>query len=33
MPPELQEMMEQSQANTIEMTFIDLTSPVFATAT
>lgn len=33
MPPELQEMMEQSQANTTEMAFIDLTSPVFATAT
>jgi hypothetical protein len=33
MPPQTQEMMEQSQANTTEIAFIDLTSPVFATAT
>jgi hypothetical protein len=33
MPPELQQMMEQSQANTTEIAFIDLASPVFATAT
>jgi hypothetical protein len=32
MPPDMQEMMEQSQANTTEIAFIDLTSPVFATA-
>jgi hypothetical protein len=33
MPREMQQMMEQSQANTTEIAFIDLTSPVFATAT
>ncbi|HEY5786913.1 MAG TPA: hypothetical protein VIT65_19290 [Microlunatus sp.] len=33
MPPDMQEMMEQSQANTTEMNFIDLTSPTFASAT
>ena len=33
MPPDMQEMMEQSQANTTEITFIDLTSPEFASAT
>jgi hypothetical protein len=33
MPPDMQEMMEQSQANTIEINFIDLTSPEFASAT
>lgn len=32
MPPEMRDMMEQSQANTTEITFIDLTSPVLATA-
>jgi hypothetical protein len=32
LPAEMQEMMEQSQANTTEINFIDLTSPVFATA-
>lgn len=30
LPPDLQEMMEQSQQNTTEITFIDLTSPAFA---
>jgi hypothetical protein len=29
MPPEFQTMMEQSQANTTEISFIDLTSPAF----
>jgi hypothetical protein len=29
MPPEMQTMMEESQSNTAEITFIDLTSPVF----
>ena len=33
MPPDMQAMMEQSQANTTEIAFIDLTSPVFASAT
>ena len=33
MPPDMQEMMEQSQANTTEISFIDLTSPEFASAT
>ena len=33
MPPDMQEMMEQSQANTVEIRFIDLSSPVFASAT
>ena len=33
MPPDMQEMMEQSQANTTEIAFIDLSSPVFASAT
>jgi hypothetical protein len=33
MPPEMQEMMEQSQANTTEIMFIDLGAPVFASAT
>ena len=33
MPADMQAMMEQSQANTTEIAFIDLTSPVFATAT
>jgi hypothetical protein len=28
----MQEMMEQSQANTTEINFIDLTSPEFASA-
>ncbi len=32
MPPEMRDMMEQSQANTTEITFIDLNSPAFATA-
>jgi hypothetical protein len=32
MPPDMQEMMEQSQANTTEINFIDLTSPEFASA-
>ena len=33
MPADMQEMMEQSQANTTEISFIDLTSPEFASAT
>jgi hypothetical protein len=33
MPPDMQEMMEQSQANTTEITFIDLSSPVLVSAT
>ena len=33
MPADMQEMMEQSQANTTEISFIDLTSPDFASAT
>jgi len=33
MPPDMQEMMEQSQANTTEIQFIDLTSPAFASET
>ena len=33
MPPDMQEMMEQSQANTTEIAFIDLSSPIFASAT
>jgi|tagenome__1003787_1003787.scaffolds.fasta_scaffold20111135_1 hypothetical protein len=33
MPSDMQEMMEQSQANTIAIHFIDLTSPAFASAT
>jgi len=33
MPADMQEMMEQSQANTTEINFIDLTSPEFASAT
>jgi len=32
MPADMQEMMEQSQANTTEISFIDLTSPEFASA-
>jgi hypothetical protein len=32
MPPEMRDMMEESQANTTEITFIDLTSPVLASA-
>jgi hypothetical protein len=33
MPSDMREMMEQSQANTTEIDFIDLTSPFFASAT
>ena len=33
MPPDMQEMMEQSQANTTEISFIDLASPNVASAT
>jgi len=33
MPSDLQQMMEQSQANTTEIRFIDLASPEFASAT
>jgi hypothetical protein len=33
MPSDMQDMMEQSQANTTEIAFIDLTAPVFASAT
>jgi len=32
MPADMQEMMEEGQANTTEMTFIDLTNPVFHAA-
>ena len=33
MPADMQKMMEQSQANTTEISFIDLISPTFASAT
>ena len=33
MPPDIQSMMEQSQANTTEIAFIDLTAPNFASPT
>ena len=33
MPPDMQAMMEQSQANTTEIAFIDLTAPNFASPT
>jgi hypothetical protein len=33
MPPAVQAMMEQSQANTVEINFIDLTAPAFASPT
>jgi hypothetical protein len=33
MPPAMQAMMKQSQANTVELNFIDLTAPAFASPT